>query len=353
MFKKIASIALAAMMMLSTAAFAVSAAEESSAVAADESSAVAADSSSEVGAGKVIYFDAKSAGWDKLITSKNVACAHIYRVDGTGNWPGWQSNAERCTYDAATGIATYDMQKAIDKGFDMGEIGPNNEWCVIFSVKNVGCETYPVLMNSNCFGDTVYVPDVNKKLENNVDSEKSSVETKWKKNTKLSAAKTITSTGKLQGTAHAYGETDETILASYLISYALDTDKLALTQDLVNQLKVSPVSVWGVVQYKQDEAVKSGGKTADIVKDENASIEKTLLGCTDPTKGGEKVDKEAMDKQEAVKNPSKPSGGSSNKTNGNSNGSVSSGQETTVFFVFGGLMIAAAGVLFLARKREF
>ena len=73
MFKKIVSIAIAAMMLGSTAAIAATAAEDGSAVAAaDDSSAVAAADDSAVGAddgsestsaGSKIYFDAASSGW--------------------------------------------------------------------------------------------------------------------------------------------------------------------------------------------------------------------------------------------------------------------------------------------------
>jgi hypothetical protein len=353
MFKKIASIALAATMMFGAVA---------TVSAAEESSSVAADSSSEVGASQVVNFDVKSAGWESVAAS-GIFC-HIYRVDGTGSYPGWQSKAEKCKYDASTGIATYDISTGVKKGYtDLETIDSKKSWAIIFSAKS-GNETYPALLSSECFGDTLYAPDKNKMLENNVDSEKKSVETKWK-NAGFGAALSITSTAKIQGEALAEGETKETTLASYLVSYWDDADKLKLTQDLVNKLKVSPSKVMASVKFKQEEAVKEGTTKQEDSDKIIAAIVKVLNNCTDPTNDGKKEDVSDVEAEDVGNKPSNNnSNNSSNKndsnkdtnannSNGSGNsGSVESGQETTIFFVFGGFMVAAAGVMFLARKKN-
>lgn len=385
MFKKIASFALAATMVVGSAAITASAAEtdtdaaaaadQSAAVAADDSSAVGADASSSTGSGQVFNFDVNSAGWNNV---KTVFC-HIYRADGTGTWTSWQSKAEKCSYDTSTGIATYDIKTGMSKAPDLGTLGAKNEWCIMFSA-NTGMETYPLLLNTSCYGDTAYAPDKNKKLENNVDDAKSSVEIRWKKNSSLTAAKTITSTAKIQGSSFAEGETNETILASYLISYYNDAAKLKKVQGLVNTLNVSPVAVMTVASAKVESSVKSGAtKAADGAKQISA-IKKTLTGLTDPTTGkktddsaingatdagkqaadnGTSIDKVAQ--QAASDGSSSGSKSSSNSSNSSSSGSsssgsgsstVSSGQEETIFFVFGGLMLAAAGVMFLCRRKR-
>ena len=116
MFKKIAGLFLAAAVMCSSAAItasaaeaeddaAVAAADQSGEVSADGSSEVSADASSEVEAGNVVKFDVKKSGWNNV---KTVFC-HIWRADGSGDWPAWQSKKEKCKYDASTGIATYDL----------------------------------------------------------------------------------------------------------------------------------------------------------------------------------------------------------------------------------------------------
>ena len=136
MFKKIAGLFLAAAVMCSSAAItasaaeaeddaAVAAADQSGEVSADGSSEVSADASSEVEAGNVIKFDVKKSGWNNV---KSVFC-HIWKADGSGDWPAWQSKKEKCKYDASTGIATYDLSmtgNTISKSDGRG-------YCVIFS----------------------------------------------------------------------------------------------------------------------------------------------------------------------------------------------------------------------------
>lgn len=119
------------------------------------------------------------------------------------------------------------------------------------------------------------------------------------------------------------------------------------------------------VNFKLEGFVKEETMTQDVANKKKATIEGILGKCTDPTKGGEKVNQDEINNAEA-KNDAAESSGSSNggsssngsSSNGSSNGSssgsnsVQSGQETTIFFVFAGVMVAAAGVFFLVRRRE-
>ena len=350
MFKKIASLVIAATMLVATGSFATSAAEaevavaaadesavgadSSSEVGADSSSEVGADSSSEVGAGDVISFDVKKSGWNNV---KSVFC-HIWRPDGTGDWNDWQSKAEKCSYDADTGIATYDLSKV------GGQVTKSNgrEFCVIFSA-NTGVQTYNTIMSGSCIGDTMYC--TGEMIENPEDSEKQAAVAVWQNNPDCGPEKKVTSLGNVVGSAYPEGETDETLVASYLIQYYNDPAKTDLTQNVINTLNVSPVKVMGIVK----DRVGSDDPDGKV-----AAIEKVLSNCTDPTQGGKKVDTKEL---EAAKNEgSKATGGSgsSGSTGSKSSGSssVKSGQETTILFVLGGVMLAAAGVLFLSRKKS-
>jgi LPXTG-motif cell wall-anchored protein len=356
MFKKLASLVLAATMLVGTTAVVASAAEaEEVAVAADSSSEVSADSSSEVGASKVFYFDVKSAGWN---VGTDVFC-HIYSVTGDDEkYTGWQSKAEKCKVDKETGIATYDIQTGIKKGATgLNTINGDNKWAVIFSSKT-GAETYAVLLNSNCYGDTA-IADPNTMLENNVDSEKSSMKLSWKKNTNLGAPYCITSTGKVQGSSYAYGESAESVTANFLTEYygsEYCTDEAV--KNAFNTLGADPNATLSGVAYNVEKKVAAGTITKEagdkLVKDVTAQVKKIF------------PDKEIEEDVKPVK-PAAPAGnggssnsgsnGSSNSSNnggsnGSSNGSVSSGQETTVFYVFAGLMLLAAGTMFLARKKR-
>ena len=365
MFKKVMSLALASTLVLSAGAFAASAAEaedavaanDESAVAADDSSAVAAGDESQVGAGTKIYFDVKSAGWKNF---SKIYC-HIWRADGTGKWPSWQTKKEVCKKESDD-LYSYDITKAgKENAEEIQNAGSKNLYCVIFSA-DTGSQIYNTIMNGNCIGDTVYV--TGNQIENPKDSQKTDTEAAWKNHPECGPQKVITSTSKVVGTALADGTTDVTLLADYLLDYVsddgtADTSKTDKTQDLINQLKVSPLAVMSNVNFKLEGFVKEETMTQDVANKKKATIEGILGNCTDPTKGGEKVNKDEIKNAEA-KNDAADTSGSSNggSSNGSSNGSssgsnsVQSGQETTIFFVFAGVMVAAAGVFFLVRRRE-
>ena len=348
MFKKIASLAIAATMMVGTAAITASAAEvEADTVGAEDSAVVSADNSSEVGAdsasesvsaGSVINFDVKKSGWN-LETTKKVY-AHVWKADGSGTWPDWQSKKEQCTYDSSTGIATYDLSKTGNT------ISPSDGrvYCVIFSA-NTGMQTYNTIMSGSCIGDTMYC--TGEQIENPEDSEKKANVAVWENNPDCGPEKKITSTGNIVGTAFPEGENDVSLLATYLMAYYNDPAKTDLTQNLLDTLKVSPTDVISVVKQR--------------VTDDDAKVKAIidiLSKCTDPTTN-KPVNKDDLNNAQAG-NPTSTGGGTgsnggstgSGSKSGSGSSSVKSGVETTILYVFGGLMLAAAGVAFLARKKR-
>lgn len=372
MFKKIAGLFLAAAVMCSSAAITASAAEAeddaavaaadqsgevsadgSSEVSADGSSDVSANGSSEVEAGNVIKFDVKKSGWNNV---KTVFC-HIWKADGSGDWPDWQTKKERCKYDASTGIATYDLSKT---GNTISK-SDGRVYCVIFSA-NTGMQSYNAIMSGKCIGDTLYC--TGNQLENPEDSEKKANEAKWENNPDCGPEKKITSTGKIIGSAFPEGESDVTLLATYLVAYYNDEAKTSHTQDLINELKVSPTKVMGAVTDRLN-AINSPDK--DTIA---PAVEKILSGCTDPTAGGKKGSNSSSSSNgsgsASGSGSGSASGSSSNGSNGGSSssgsgssgsgssstGAVKSGVETTIVFVMAGLMVSAAGVMFLARKKR-
>ena len=228
-------------------------------------------------------------------------------------------------------------------------------YCVIFSA-NTGMQSYNAIMSGKCIGDTLYC--TGNQLENPEDSEKKANEAKWENNSDCGPEKKITSTGNIIGSAFPEGESDATLLATYLVAYYNDEAKTSFTQKLLDELKVSPTQVMGAVT---DRLNATNNPDKDTIA---PAVEKILAGCTDPTTG-KKVDKNQLDnaKKTGAKaaagsssngsSSSSSNGGSSSSGSGSSStGAVKSGVETTIVFVMAGLMVSAAGVMFLARKKK-
>lgn len=199
---------------------------------------------------KAIHFDVNSAKWGAGV--KAVYC-HIYNYSGTDGkeYTQWQTKGERCEYDKETGIATYYLQTGIDKGaYGLSTIDSSNKWVIMFSA-NTGADTYGLLFNSDCFGDTV-IADPNTKFEHTIDPEKLSIKISYKNNTNLTAPKCITSTGKIQGESFADGVTNETLFGDYMATYAYDETKVNkdIISKLSNELGVKPSSVLNYVKDK-------------------------------------------------------------------------------------------------------
>lgn len=282
LFKGITATALALtvpMSMLAVGGLSVSAAES------DET---------EIVAGTKIYFDVESAGWKNY---KDIYC-HIWRADGTGVWPSWQTRKELCVNED-NGLYSYDVTKT-GNADEIVASGSHNYYCVIFSA-DTGAQTYHVIMNGDCLGDTCYV--TGNSFENPIDSNKTCVEAAWRNHPECGAQKNITSTGKVIGTAFAEGATDTTLLADFLLTYITDygiadTEKTDHTAELANELGVSYRDVLECVQEKLAASVESGDRTqesADLVERtvievlEKASIKNPETDSYD-INGDEKVD---------------------------------------------------------------
>ncbi len=249
MTKKIMSMILSIAMMLSIAVVGIS----------GTYAAEVSDKTSEVGAGNNIYFNVKKSGWSNV---KTVYC-HIWRADGTGEWPMWQSRAEKCLYDSSTGIATYDLSKTGNKiSSSDGKV-----YCVIFSA-NTGMQTYNAIMSGKCIGDTLYC--TGNKLENPEDSEKTANEAVWTKNTDCGPEKKITSSGNVIGTTLPEGDTDASMLACFLVAYYDWPEKMDKVPALVKELNLSTSDVMKAVNKKLDNG---GYDNADSIR---ASVKAVL-----------------------------------------------------------------------------
>ena len=249
MTKKLISMLLSIAMVLSVAVVGIS----------GTYAAEVSDKTSEVGAGNNIYFDVKKSGWNNV---KTVFC-HIWRADGTGDWPDWQTKKEKCIYDFSTGIATYDLSKT---GHNIKK-SDGKLYCVIFSA-NTGMQTYNAIMSGKCIGDTLYC--TGNLLENPEDSEKRANEAVWAKTKDCGPEKKITSSGNVIGTTLPEGDTDASMLACFLVAYYDWPEKMDKVPALVKELNLSTSDVMKAVNKKLDNG---GYDNADSIR---ASVKAVL-----------------------------------------------------------------------------
>ena len=375
MFKKFLSLALVVMMIMSVIAISASAAQvevADDAAAAEDVASQGADSdtasqgaeadAAPTGDGDgdgLISFDAASAGW----SGAKWISFYIYEIGGANltEWGG--KNKDKTTNDGD--IWSFDAKAA--------GVVEGKEYGVIFENLDTTAQTADLLLNTSCFGDTGYVPNPDDKIENAVDSNKKSMIAKWK-NSSLGPIKQITSLGNIVGESIPSTTSAYQMMVNFLASKG--------SQSLQNALNYNGKDAQTTID---DTAKALGLNKSDVAK---AIAEAKDTGTNDGT--GDKTD--WSDKWDASKSSlpegegggttsstgssssssgsSSTSGSSSKSTTttstGGSSGSSSSssstksgsasntqtGQEETVLFIMLGVMVAAAGVIIFARKRE-
>ncbi len=343
MFKKIASIALAAMMLGSTAVVAsaaekdeaVAAADDSSAVAAADDSAVGADEGSEsTGAETKIYFDVNSAGWKNFT---NITL-YLYEHGGSEIIP-WGSKKGNMT-DEGNGKWSFDIE---GKGYSLD------------SGKAYGCiftgdwsfQTCDLIIGSACYGDTAEC--TGNQVENNVDSNKSSDEVRWKNadSSVYGNPICITSIGNVIGTAYWPGENAESVLKEFLTT---DDAKKSIenakkfTGKKDQEIIDATAKALGLSDDQVAAIIAASGKTFEWKPSSGSSTQETTSAGS-----GSSGSSSSGSSSSSSGSSSSSSSGSSGST---TTGSVTSGEGTTVYFVIGGILLAAAGVFFLARKKR-
>ena len=350
MFKKIVSIAIAAMMVASTAAIAASAAETDSAAvaAAEDSAAVAApDGDSSVGAddsgsaavgGNSISFKADHSIWKNY----KYVMLYLYEHNGDEIIP-WASKSKGKMDDAGNDIWTFDFDKhgiSLESGKQYG---------VIF-VNDNNVQTCDLITDSGCYGKTAVMNG--EMIENTVDSNKKSYVVNWEgmDTSKYGPPLAITSIGNVVGSALWAGTTQYDLFLDFLKdtnAKAGITNALTFNGKSVQQTIDDTAKALGLGQDDIEKAIKESGKTFDWKKESSSAQEGSSSGDSSSS-NGDSSSNSGSSSGSSSSGSSSSSGGSS--SSGSS--SVSSGQETTIFFVFGGVMLAAAGVIFLARKRR-
>lgn len=368
MFKKIVSLMVAAMMISSCAAIGASAAETSESQAAADVAATevaANDSSASVGAST----SSETTGTDGKVTFKvpdnwksgQQIYAHIWMAndDGSVSWSSWKSKAEKCT-DNGDGTWSYDLSK-LPGSLDSSK---GAAYCVIF-VDAIGNQTYNLTMSADCAGDTVTASG--ETCENPEDSEKTALVARWQNHSDCGPEKKITSTGHVIGETLPTGSTNETLLATYLKAYYADTTKTGAVPDLMSTLGVKGPAVYKELAKMFDKSIanaKDDSAKSDLQteKEKCLAASKTLLGISDEE--AKKAEESAASSATGDSSSSSGSGSGSNSGSDSGSGSSSSGssstgssttktgQDSTILFVLGGMLVAAAGVMFVTRRKK-
>jgi LPXTG-motif cell wall-anchored protein len=368
MFKRFISIALAAMMIFAIAAVAVSAAEVNDAnVGADSNNSAGADTaSSTVGAGNVLKFD--TTGWKNF----TMIYCHIWERGGE-SINNWQSKAEACKKESDT-VYYYDLDKA------KITLDPSKDWCCCFSAGPSGIQTCDLTVGKECIGDTAKM--TGNKIENTVDSEKKSDEAVWTINSsKYGPHKAFTSIGNIVGSKLCPHEKGTEVIGDWLPTYYTSQflDPVDALAKALPQFGITSAddldTIYGYIINKNPSL--SDGEKKAIYNVLAEGFKKAFPAKASEVKSADEATKSAEKKAKEIKangghvtsDSGSSSGGSSSSTGSgsssssgagsssgsgsyNSSGSGSDGQEDTILFILAGVMLVAAGAMYMSRKKR-
>jgi hypothetical protein len=298
-------------MILSVAMIAASAAETDAAdVAADVPAEVGADAPAETGAGNIITFDPSTAGWKNY----DWVAFHIWAVDDDSfSGYDWGGKKQRGTKNA-DGTWSYDLDKA---GFT---IQSGKQYCVIF-YSSTGAQTYNLLFGTPCIGKKAYCDGTT--FENPEDSAKTAQAAVWEG---VSASTygpelKISSIGNVVGSCCAASTTPYKMFVDFLKN-TLDNARTYSEKNDQNLLDDTAAKL-GIGQDDIEKAIAEAGVTVEWKKAESKAPEKSDPSANQPG----------------------PTGDTTGPVAG-------TGQDATPIYIMLAVLVASAGVIFFARKRQ-
>lgn len=274
MVKKVISLVLAMLVLVSMAVIGVSAADSK------------------------LYFEVPS-NWKNY----NSVFCHIW-VYGGDDLTVWQSKKEKCVKES-DGRWSYDLSK-------VGGLASGTYYGVIFSL-DTGMQTYDTLMGADCIGDTLYTNGT--VYENPQDSSKTALAAFWKNHSssQYGPVMQITSIGNLIGTCLPPGITATDLFNTFLNDWLDSARTYSGKQD--QQIIDDMASSLGLSQDSVEKLIKASG--LEVAWEKARSEAPTVDGAI-------------------ASNP----------------GATSTGQETAIVYIAVAMMIAAAAVVFVARKKK-
>lgn len=374
--KKTIAFLISATLLLSALPFSVSAAEaEGEAVAATEAEPVGAEEtdsnvgaeeadsnvgaeadSESTGSNNAIYFEVPS-DWSQNIVDQGVF-TYLYDLKD-GAMITWGAKKGKMKKES-DGKYSFDL---VEKGF---ELASDHNYFVIFAAGSTwSLQTYDLLLGESCLGHTASW--TGNMIENPQDSNKKAHEVVWDNGVdqnKYGPRLQITSIGNIVGKVAVVSKYE--LLVQFLTNTLSNAREYSGKDD--QSLVDDSAAALGLGKDDVTKAIKETGVSVDW------SAEKSSLPGGSTSSGDGSSDGGSSSDPGSSSNSSSGSGGNgtpaANNTgtggtrtvsSGSSTGSstttggarsVTTGPETTVLFVLGGMMVAAAGILFLSRKKR-
>ena len=364
MFKKVMGLMLAVLIVMSVAVVGFSAAQveiTSQAAKAEDIASMGAESDvvsqgaekdvAPTGAG-TISFDAASAGWE----SASAILFYIHEIGGD-ELAAWGSKKNLGGTKGDNNIWSFDAEKL---GVQSGKY-----YGIIFNNADTNAETYDLLLTTDCYGDTAKA-DPGTMIENPVDSNKKSMKATWTNTTSCGPILQITSIGTLVGETVPGNTTKYQMFVNFLASKDKDGLQNALNfngkdaqttiDDTAKALGLSKSEVKKAIEEAATTGHGSGNGDKNDWSSKWDESKSTLpdesSGDTGSGSGSGSSSGSSSASGSSGSGSSGSSGSSSSSTKSGSASNTQTGQEETVLFIMLGVMVAAAGVIFFARKRE-
>lgn len=349
MFKKILSLAIVAMMLMSLIAVGASAAQvevAEEAAAADDVASQGAEADVAATGEGMIYFDAASAGWE----SASKILFYIYDLTNGKEFAAWGSSKKLGGTKGDNNIWSFDAE-------GLG-VTAGNVYTIQFNNADTNAETYALLMDTSCFGDTA-VADPGTLIENPVDSNKKSMEAHWTNNS-LGSRLQITSIGNVVGKSIPSTTTAYDMLVYFLadkgksgLMNALNfngKDAQTTIDEVAGKLNLTQADVTKAIKQAAEVGNADTGDKKDWSSDWSASKSSLPAGES----GGSTTTSSSTSSGSSGTSTSSKSSTTTTSTSSKS-GSASNtqtGQEENILFIMLGVMVLAAGVIFFVRKKE-
>jgi LPXTG-motif cell wall-anchored protein len=287
--------------------------------------------------------------------------AHIWVIGGDSFY-GWQAGGEKCEQVGSTKWS-YDLSNLEKSTYISGGLKSGTDYAIIFSADN-GLQTFDQTFGTACIGDTAKL--TGKQIENAVDSEKKAYESVWKTNSsKYGPHLAISSIGNIIGSKLAPNETGTQVIGDWLFAYynSQTVDPVATLAKALPKFSVKDIDAVYAYIMSKDSSLDSSALS--VMQDQLQQAYKKAYGEEKKvdTKKAETLEKKIKSGSSLSSVSSDSGSGSSSGSSGssssgsssgstNSSGSGADGQETTIFFILGGIMIMAAAVMVISRKKR-